>query len=64
VKNKSEKRFQLLLTEEEFQVLKVESEKREISASELIRRSLDAEIHQKSDLERINAFKRLISYNK
>ena len=40
MKEKIEKRFQLLLTEQEMNDLKSESEKREIPASEILRMGL------------------------
>ncbi|MDX1960783.1 MAG: CopG family transcriptional regulator [Leptospiraceae bacterium] len=58
---KSEKRFQLILSEEEFETLKEESSKRNLSASEFLRRSLYSEIYKKTDLERILALKRISS---
>lgn len=56
---KIEKRFQLLLSEEEMQMLKSESEKRGISAGELLRMSLRNEITQIDVYERMSALKRL-----
>jgi hypothetical protein len=59
MKNKSEKRFHLLLNEDEFELLKTESEKRNISSSELIRRSIRSEIRKKTDMDRLLSLKKL-----
>jgi hypothetical protein len=57
---KIDKRFQLLLTQEEWDLLKRESEKRGISASELIRKGLQSEISKHTSIERIQAIRNLI----
>ncbi|MCE9499767.1 MAG: CopG family transcriptional regulator [Leptospira sp.] len=54
-----EKRFQLLLTDEELSLLKKEAAMRQISAGELIRLSLRNEITHKSAIDRIQAIKTL-----
>lgn len=58
-KAKIEKRFQLLLSEEELEYLKTESEMRGISASEILRIGLRNEITHKTSLERIHAIEDL-----
>ena len=60
-KTRIEKRFQLLLTEQELEDLKNESEVRGISASEILRIGLRNEISHKTSLERIRAFQELAS---
>lgn len=57
---KIEKRFHLLLSNEEYLQLKNESEKRNISAGELIRLSLQNEITQKTSYTRMNALHTLV----
>ncbi|MBE7412273.1 MAG: CopG family transcriptional regulator [Leptospiraceae bacterium] len=57
---KINKRFHLLLTDEELLLLKNESEKRNISAGELIRISLKNEIIQKSSYMRISALQTIL----
>lgn len=54
-----EKRFQLLLTEREFELLKKESKKRNISSGELIRESINKELAQKTNLEQIQSIQEL-----
>jgi predicted DNA binding CopG/RHH family protein len=56
---KTDKRFQLLLSEEELDLLKQESLKRGISAGELLRLSLHNEVLKKSNLEKLNYLKKL-----
>lgn len=58
-KQKIEKRFQLLLSDSEWDDLKSESEKRGITASEILRMGLRNEISKKSSLERLNALREL-----
>lgn len=55
----NEKRFQLLLKEEELIRLKKEAEKRGISAGELLRLSLKNELSGKSSYEKVLALHRL-----
>ena len=52
---KIEKRFQLLLTEEELELLKKEAESRGVSAGELVRTSLKNEILRKNVYDKLNA---------
>ncbi|MCC6274850.1 MAG: CopG family transcriptional regulator [Leptospiraceae bacterium] len=56
-----DKRFHLLLTDEELALLKAESEKRNISAGEMIRISLKNEITQKSSYMRMSALHTLVN---
>ncbi len=56
---KTDKRFQLLLSEDELELLKQESLKRGISAGELLRLSLQNEVLKKTNLEKINHLKKL-----
>ncbi|MCB1190775.1 MAG: CopG family transcriptional regulator [Leptospiraceae bacterium] len=55
----SEKRFQLLLKEEELVLLKKEAEKRGVSASELLRLSLKNELSGKSSYSKVKALHKL-----
>lgn len=57
---KIDHRFQLLLTEEEMNLLKEESAKRKISASELIRKGIHSELSKKTSLDRIQAIRNFI----
>lgn len=52
---KIEKRFQLLLAEDELELLKKEADSRGISAGELIRLSLKNEISRKNVYDKLNA---------
>ncbi|MCB1179070.1 MAG: CopG family transcriptional regulator [Leptospiraceae bacterium] len=56
---KINKRFQLLLTDEEMEALKNESLKRGISSGELLRLSLHNEIYKKTSLEKMNYLKQI-----
>lgn len=56
---KNDKRFQLLLSSEELELLKEESLKRGISAGELLRLSLENEVQKKSSLEKMQYLKNL-----
>jgi hypothetical protein len=58
--NSINKRFHVLFTEEDLQLLKKESLKRKISSSELLRISLHNEIHKKSNYNRFIALKNII----
>ncbi len=62
MKEKIEKRFQLLLTEQEMNDLKRESEKREIPASEILRMGLRNEISKRTNLDRINAVHKIAEF--
>ncbi len=64
MKEKIEKRFQLLLTEQEMNDLKRESEKREIPASEILRMGLRNEISKRTNLDRINAVHKIYEFTK
>ncbi|MDF3822021.1 CopG family transcriptional regulator [Leptospira sp. 96542] len=57
---KIDKRFQILLTEEEMMLLKSESSKRGVSQGELLRLALRNEIVQKSDLSKQRAIQNLM----
>ena len=58
---KIEKRFQLLLTDEELMLLKQEAENRGISSGELIRISLKHEISNKQVYDKLDALHILCS---
>jgi hypothetical protein len=64
MKEKIEKRFQLLLTEQELNDLKNESEKRGIPASEILRMGLRNEISKRTNLDRINAVYKIFEFTK
>ncbi len=55
----SEKRFQLLLKDEELNLLKREAEKRKISAGELLRIGLKNELGGKSSYNKVLALHKL-----
>ncbi len=57
---KMTQRFQLLLTEEEFQLLKQESLKRGVSVSELIRKGIHCELTKKTSLQKIQSIRNFI----
>ncbi|MCG6169499.1 CopG family transcriptional regulator [Leptospira sp. FAT2] len=50
-----DKRFQLLMTEEELELLKNEAEKRNLSAGEMLRLSLRNEVYRSDSYERLEA---------
>ncbi|WP_165778757.1 CopG family transcriptional regulator [Leptospira perolatii] len=54
-----ERRFQMLLTEEEFELLRQEAEKRDLSASELLRTCFRNEIFKSDTYKRLDALKEL-----
>ncbi|MCB1141853.1 MAG: CopG family transcriptional regulator [Leptospiraceae bacterium] len=54
------KRFQILLPENDFNLMKKEASKRNISSAEMIRISLNNEIIKRTNLDRIQAFKDLL----
>ncbi|WP_167882062.1 CopG family transcriptional regulator [Leptospira semungkisensis] len=54
-----ERRFQMLLTEEEFELLRTEAEKRELSASELLRTCFRNEIFRSDSYQRLEALREL-----
>ncbi|RHX87993.1 CopG family transcriptional regulator [Leptospira stimsonii] len=56
-----DKRFQLLMTEEELELLKNEADKRNLSAGEMLRLSLRNEIYRSDSYERLEALKILAS---
>ncbi|GBF49768.1 ribbon-helix-helix protein, CopG family [Leptospira ryugenii] len=56
---KIDKRFQILFSEEEIQLLKKESDRRGISQAELLRLALRNEVTKKSDLTKWKALKAL-----
>ncbi len=64
MKEKIEKRFQLLLTEKEWNDLKLESEKRGIPGSEILRMGLRNEISQRTNLDRLNAVQKILEISK
>ncbi|EQA35127.1 hypothetical protein LEP1GSC047_1177 [Leptospira inadai serovar Lyme str. 10] len=54
-----ERRFQMLLTDEEFDLLKQEADKRDMSASELLRTCFRNEIFSSDSYQRLEALKEL-----
>ncbi|TGK20934.1 CopG family transcriptional regulator [Leptospira fluminis] len=54
-----ERRFQMLLTEEEFELLRKEAGEREMSASELLRTCFRNEIFRSDTYRRLEALKEL-----
>ncbi|RHX92401.1 CopG family transcriptional regulator [Leptospira stimsonii] len=56
-----DKRFQLLMTEEELELLKNEADKRNLSAGEMLRLSLRNEVYRSDSYERLEALKILAS---
>ncbi|EJO69768.1 MULTISPECIES: CopG family transcriptional regulator [Leptospira] len=52
-----DKRFQLLMTEEELELLKKEAEKRNLSAGEMLRLSFRNEVYRSDSYERLEALK-------
>ncbi|XDD50031.1 CopG family transcriptional regulator [Leptospira sp. WS92.C1] len=54
---KVDKRFQLLMTEEELELLKNEAEKRNLSAGEMLRLSLRNEVYRSDSYERLEALR-------
>ncbi|AYV55756.1 MULTISPECIES: CopG family transcriptional regulator [Leptospira] len=52
-----DKRFQLLMTEEELELLKNEAEKRNLSAGEMLRLSLRNEVYRSDSYERLEALR-------
>ncbi|PJZ40914.1 CopG family transcriptional regulator [Leptospira kmetyi] len=52
-----DKRFQLLMTEEELELLKNEAEKRNLSAGEMLRLSLRNEVYRSNSYERLEALR-------
>ncbi|EMO52410.1 hypothetical protein [Leptospira noguchii] len=54
---KVDKRFQLLMTEEELKLLKKEAEKRNLSAGEMLRLSFRNEVYRSDSYERLEALK-------
>ncbi|MEI1277663.1 CopG family transcriptional regulator [Leptospira venezuelensis] len=54
-----ERRFQMLLTEEEFELLRTEAEKRDLSASELLRSCFRNEIFKSDSYQRLEALREL-----
>ncbi|TGM53449.1 CopG family transcriptional regulator [Leptospira adleri] len=50
-----DKRFQLLMTEEELELLKNEADKRNLSAGEMLRLSLRNEVYRSDSYERLEA---------
>ncbi|WP_016759086.1 hypothetical protein [Leptospira weilii] len=52
---KVDKRFQLLMAEEELELLKKEAEKRKLSAGEMLRLSLRNEVYRSDSYERLEA---------
>ncbi|MBM9579553.1 CopG family transcriptional regulator [Leptospira sp. 201903070] len=56
-----DKRFQLLMTEEELELLKNEAEKRNLSAGEMLRLSLRNEVYRSDSYERLEALNILTS---
>lgn len=53
--SKSIKRFHIILTQEEWEVLQRESKKRGLSASEFIRKGIVAETQKVNSLQKIQA---------
>lgn len=62
-KTKNSKRFHILFTEEEWQRVQEEAQKRGVSVAELIRKSIFSEIQKVNSLERVQALKNLVSLN-
>ncbi|AOP35586.1 CopG family transcriptional regulator [Leptospira tipperaryensis] len=56
-----DKRFQLLMTEEELELLKNEADKRSLSAGEMLRLSLRNEVYRSDSYERLEALNILAS---
>lgn len=56
-----DKRFQLLMTEEELELLKNEADKRNLSAGEMLRLSLRNEVYRSDSYERLEALNILAS---
>ncbi|MBM9500819.1 CopG family transcriptional regulator [Leptospira sp. 201903071] len=56
-----DKRFQLLMTEEELDLLKNEADKRNLSAGEMLRLSLRNEVYRSDSYERLEALNILAS---
>ncbi|EKR63706.1 hypothetical protein LEP1GSC036_4589 [Leptospira weilii str. 2006001853] len=54
---KVDKRFQLLMAEEELELLKKEAEKRKLSAGEMLRLSLRNEVYRSDSYERLEALR-------
>ncbi len=54
-----ERRFQMLLTEEEFELLRTEAEKRDMSASEMLRTCFRNEVFRSDSYQRLEALKEL-----
>ena len=54
------KRFQILFTEEEWELIQRESQKRKLSASEFIRKGIFAETQKANSLQKIQSIKNLI----
>ncbi|PJZ54522.1 CopG family transcriptional regulator [Leptospira adleri] len=52
---KVDKRFQLLMTEDELELLKNEADKRNLSAGEMLRLSLRNEVYRSDSYERLEA---------
>ncbi|WP_036096483.1 CopG family transcriptional regulator [Leptospira weilii] len=52
-----DKRFQLLMTEEELELLKNEAEKRNLSAGEMLRLSFRNEVYRSDSYERLEALR-------
>lgn len=58
-KTKSMKRFHILFTEEEWDIIQKESQERGITVSELIRKSIFSEIKKVTNMEKILALNKL-----
>ncbi|WP_036042207.1 CopG family transcriptional regulator [Leptospira alstonii] len=56
-----DKRFQLLMTEEELELLKNEAEKRNLSAGEMLRLSFRNEVYRSDSYERLEALRVLVN---
>lgn len=58
-KTKATKRFHILFTEEEWELIQNESQKQKITVAELIRKAIFSEMRKVSTLEKIQALEKL-----
>lgn len=59
-----DKRFTVLFTEEELQLLKLQASRRGLSSGELVRIAVQNEITQKSNWDKIQALRRIYKLGK